>query len=111
LGGHRGSLRGPRGLFFVKEAQKIALRSFRGVGRNDTGSWKNIFAYLLKKGGEVRGRSHAENPELKKKIEKFAKGKVAPDMVDKACEEFSVSPEAIELLARALSKPPEEIPE
>jgi len=95
----------------MKNLQKRAACAFGGMGHNASGLWKNIYAFLLKDAGEVRGRSDAGNHELRKKIERFAKGMVPPEKVDSACEEFSVSPEAMELLARTLSKPPEEIPE
>jgi hypothetical protein len=95
----------------VNTLQKNHSRAFIGVGRNDSGSWKNIYAFLRKESEVARGRSEASDPEMRKKIERFAKGKVPPELVDNVCEEFSVSPEAMELLARALSLPPEEIPE
>lgn len=95
----------------MKTPQKTAVRAFTNVGCNDSITLKNIFTLLRKQSGEVRGRSDAGNPEMRKKIEQFAKGKVPPELVNKICEEFSVSPETMEMLARALNKAADETSE
>lgn len=95
----------------MKTLQKTGGRAFQGVGRNDSATWKNIFDFLRRGADEVRGRSDSGTHDLRRKIEQFANGNVPPEQLEKFCEEFSASPEVMEMLARALKNPPVSQPE
>ena len=91
--------------------QKTSRPAFSVVGRSSAKSWNNIFAYLAKEAGEVRGRSDSKAAELRRQIELFARGKIPPDELDPLCADLATSPEAMETLARLLRKDDKELPE
>jgi hypothetical protein len=95
----------------VKIPQKTSPFAFRVVGRSSAKSWNNIFAFLAKEAGEVRGRADSKAAGLKRQIELFARGKIPPDELDPLCADLATSPEAMETLARLLRKDDKELPE
>ncbi|MFM8364341.1 MAG: hypothetical protein ACKOAS_04245 [Verrucomicrobiota bacterium] len=65
-------------------------------------AWKNIFSYLGRHAGEVRGRSEEKKNDLRGRLERFAKGEIPDVEIDQLCSEIASSPEAMETLARLL---------
>jgi len=88
------------------------VAAFSGMVHPDSSTaWKNIFSFLGRHTGEVRGRS-SENPaDLRRRLERFAKGEIPDAEIDELCSEIASSPDAMEIFARLLRKEEKNPPE
>lgn len=74
-------------------------------------AWKNVFSFLARHAGEVRGRSDEKKADLRRRLERFAKGEIPDGEIDDLCKEISSSPDAMEALARLMRDPRKDVPE
>ena len=81
------------------------------IQSDSSASWKNIFSFLVRHGGEVRGRSDEKKADLRRRLERFANGEIPDGEIDEFCKEISSSPDAMETLARLMRDPGKDVPE
>lgn len=78
---------------------------------DSSATWKNIFCFLARQTGEVRGRSDEKRADLRQRLERFAKGEIPDGEIEELCEEISTSPDAMETLARLMRSSRKDMPE
>lgn len=81
------------------------------IRSESSASWKNIFSFLARRSGDVRGRSDEKKADLRRRLERFADGQIPDGEIDDLCKEISSSPDAMETLARLMRDPRKDLPE